>query len=341
MQTKIIERYFFFGLLLATFIFTFLIFRPFWIVLLLGVSFSVVLYPFYRWLVKAKFPQWLASFVTVIIFMILVLGPISGIGILVFKQSQHVYQSVLTENNIKPFIETLGGAINKILPNGVNFNVQQKASEIALSITDNLAKIFSTTLSTFLSFTLMLLAMFYFLKDGANWKNSLVNLSPLADIDDRKIISKIIQAINGVVKGYLLIAIAQGILMAVGLTIFGVPNAALWGVVAAIASLVPMIGTAFVAVPAIIFLLVSGHSAAALGFLVWSVVVVGLVDNLLNPIVVGAKMNIPPLLILFAVLGGISLLGPIGILVGPLTISLLYTLVSIYKYEFQKDLTTE
>ncbi len=129
--------------------------------------------------------------------------------------------------------------------------------------------------------------------------------------------------------------------MGVGLSIFGIPNAALWGVVAGIASLVPMIGTAFVAVPAILFLLVSGNNAQAIGLLIWSVVIVGLVDNLLNPIVVGGKINVPPLLILFAVLGGISLLGPIGILVGPLTISLLYTLISIYKNEFRPEMAEQ
>ena len=335
METKMIERYFFFGLLLATFIFTFMIFKPFWAVLLLGISFSIVLYPIFRSLVKYHFPRWLASIVTVLTFTVIVLGPISGIGILVFKQSQNVYEEVIGGQNITPFINSIDTSVKRILPEGFTFNIKDKLSELAFSISSNIGKIFSTTLSTFLSFVLMLLAIFYFLKDGASWRNYLVNLSPLSDADDQKIISRLILAINGVVKGYLLIALVQGLLMGVGLTIFGVPNAALWGVVAAIASLVPMIGTSFVSVPAILFLLASGNTPAAIGLLIWSVVIVGLVDNLLNPIVVGGKINIPPLLILFAVLGGIALLGPIGILVGPLTISLLYTLISIYKNEFR------
>jgi predicted PurR-regulated permease PerM len=339
MQTKIIERYFFFGLLLASFIFAFMIFRPFWIVLLLGISFSIVIYPIYKWLIKRKVPTWLASFLTVITFAVIVLGPISGVGVLIFNQSQNVYKVIVEGDSIKPFIQTMDNAVNKILPKGIEFDVKQKASELAFSITNNIAKIFSTTLSAFFSFILLLLAIFYFLKDGANWRKSLIDLSPLADDDDRKIIDRLSIAINGVVKGYLLIALVQGVLMGIGLWIFGIPNAALWGVVAGIASLVPMIGTSFVSVPSIAFLLVSGDSSQAIGLLIWSVVIVGLVDNFLNPIVVGGKMNIPPLLILFAVLGGISLLGPIGVLVGPLAISLLYTLISIYRNEFRDTAT--
>ena len=125
--------------------------------------------------------------------------------------------------------------------------------------------------------------------------------------------------------------------MGLGLWIFNVPNGALWGVVAAVTSLLPTFGTAFVSVPAMIFLIALGDTTSAVGLLIWAIVVVGLVDNFLSPILVGSKTHIPPLLILFAVLGGISVLGPVGILVGPLTVSLLYTLISIYRNEFKQN----
>jgi predicted PurR-regulated permease PerM len=142
--------------------------------------------------------------------------------------------------------------------------------------------------------------------------------------------------INGVIRGYLLIALIQGILMGLGLVIFGVPNPALWGLVAGIAALVPTIGTGLVAIPIIIYLYTTGDTASAVGFLAWATVIVGLIDNLLNPIIVGRKINIHPLVILFSVLGGIALLGPAGILVGPLIVSLLYTLGNMYLRKFEK-----
>jgi predicted PurR-regulated permease PerM len=157
----------------------------------------------------------------------------------------------------------------------------------------------------------------------------------LKDEDDRKILRSIIKTINGVIKGYILIALIQGFLMGLGLYLFGVPNPALWGVVAGIASLIPSIGTALVSVPAVIYLYAIGSTIPAIGLLIWAVLIVGFIDNLLNPIIVGKSIKVPMLLILFSVLGGISLLGPIGILIGPLVIGLLYTLISIYKEEFE------
>ncbi len=338
MQTKTMERYFFFGLLLATLIFTFLIFRPFWIVLILGVSFSVVLYPVYEWLRKFT-PSWISAFFTVILFAILVCGPLLGVGALIFSQSQDLYQAFGGNGHVGPFLESLGENINKWLPEGIDFNIKQKTSEFVSYISTNIANIFSATLAAFFSFVLMLLIIFYFLKDGDKWRDAIKRISPLGDRDDEKIINGLINSINVVIKGSLFIALVQGLVMGFGLFIFGVPNAALWGVVASICSLVPTFGTALVSVPAVIYLFVAGETGDAIGLLIWATIAVGMIDNILGPLVVGGKINIPPLLILFSVLGGIALVGPVGVLIGPLAVSLLYTLISIYRNEFNQAQT--
>jgi|SRR3989344_5736476 len=336
MQTKIIEKYFFFGLLLGTFIFTFLIFRPFWVVLVLGMSFSIVLYPLYEWFNEKHLPNSLSSLLTVFIFTLVLCGPLLGIGTIVFNQSQDIYHLVVNNKDTGPFINSIGRSINKVLPAGVVFDINEKASNFISYISNNIANIFTTTLSAFFSFILMLLIIFYFLKDGARWKKSLIVLSPLEDKDDEKIIARLALAINAVIKGHLLIAFVQGVLMGFGLWLFNIPNPALWGMVAAVMSLIPTFGTALVSVPAIIFLFATKDTASAVGLLIWAVVVVGMIDNFLSPLIIGKNINISPLLILFSVLGGISLLGPVGILIGPLTISLLYTLISIYRNEFKQ-----
>jgi len=336
MQTKVAEKYFFFGLLLTTLIFTFLIFRPFWVVLVLGMSFSIVLYPIYEW-IKRGTPSWVASLLTVTIFTIFLCGPLLGLGVIIFNQSQDLYQSIVGGGRVGPLTESIGETVSNILPSGVTFDINSKISEFVSYISSNIAKIFSSTISAFFSFILMLLIMFYFLKDGDKWRKTIVVLSPLGDQDDEKIINRLITAVNAVVKGYLFIAVVQGLLMGLGLWIFGVPNAALWGVVAGVCSLLPTIGTSLVSIPAIIFLFVENQTGNAIGMIVWAVFAVGMIDNFLSPLIVGEKINISPLLILFAILGGISLFGPVGILVGPLTISLLYTLISIYRNEFKQS----
>jgi len=335
MQPKIIEKYFFFGLLFTTFVFVFFIFQPFWIVLVLGASFSIILYPIYLWFNKRKLPNWLASLLTLFFFIIVLCIPLLGIGAIVFNQSQDLYSSVVSSGNISSFISLIGDKINELLPNGISFDINEGILSFISFLKNNIANIFSTTASLLFSFVLLLLAIFYFLKDGENWKKTLLQLSPLSSVADEKIINKLTQTVNGVIKGYLLIALIQGILMGVGLAIFQVPNSAIWGMITGITSIIPPFGTALVSVPAVIFLFTTGHIGGSIGLLIWSVLIVGTGDNLLNPYIVGHKINIPPFLILFSVLGGISLLGPIGILIGPLAVSLLYTLTKIYRSEFQ------
>jgi predicted PurR-regulated permease PerM len=322
MQTKVVGRHFFFGLLFVTFLFTFLIFRPFWIVLILGISFSIVLYPLFEWFTQRGLRGWLASLLAVLLFTVILLGPILGIGILVFHQSQDLYSNLLGGVQSGSFLEAINRTINSVLPSELSFDLGQQASEFFAIFSRNV---------------LMLLAIFYFLKDGANWRRALVVLSPLSDRDDEKIISRFKSSVSGVMLGYLLVALVQGLLMGTGLWLFGVPKPALWGVVAAVASLVPIIGTALISIPVFVYLVLLGSSGQAIGFLVWATAIVGMVDNFLNPLFIGRKIDIPPLFILFSVLGGISLLGPVGVLVGPLTVSLLYTLISIYLDEFKEN----
>jgi predicted PurR-regulated permease PerM len=336
MQPKTLERYFFLSLLLATLIFAFFVFRPFWIVLVLGASFSIVFYPVYTWLKKGHLPNWLAAFLTLFFFIVVLCIPLFGIGSIVFNQSQNLYHSLINNNgNAGPFMNLIGSKINQVLPSGVSFNVNEIFSNFVSFLTNNITNIFSATVTALFTFVLLLLTIFYFLKDGEAWKKTMLKMSPLSTTDDEKIIHRLTQTINGVIKGYLLIAFIQGTLMGIGLAIFHVPNPAIWGVLAGIAAIIPPLGTAVVSVPAIIFLFLTGHTGSSIGLLVWSTLIVGMGDNMLNPYIVGHKIDVPPFLILFSVLGGISLLGPVGILIGPLTVSLLYTLTEIYQSEFK------
>ncbi len=339
MQTKIIERYFFFSLLLATLAFSLFIFRPFWIVLVLSISFSIVLFPIYKWFNK-KLPNWLSAVLTVLIFVIAIMILLFGIAIIVLNQSQSVYNLFMNGNTLST-IDSINNSIIKILPQGLSFNLYEKISNIISFITNNVANLFTTTLSTAFAFFLTFLSMFYFLKDNMYWKKAIKLLSPLSDNDDEKIINKLSMAVNGILKGYLLLAFIQGSLVGIGFALFGIPNPALWALVAMVTALVPTIGSGLVTIPAIIFLLITESYLPALGLTIWGVAIVGTIDNILNPVIIGNKINLHPILIMFSALGGISLFGPIGILVGPLTVSLLYTLISIYRDEFRQNQVTD
>jgi len=181
----------------------------------------------------------------------------------------------------------------------------------------------------------MIFTLFYLLKDGAKWKDGLMNILPLSNENTNEILATLKKSINRIFKGSFIIAIAQGILAWIGFTIFGVPNAIIWAVVASIASFVPTVGTSVVSVPAILFLFFTGMQWQALGLLIWSAVIIGTIDNILNPYIISKDTDMPSLFILFSILGGVSLIGPLGIIIGPLILSFLYSLVAIYKKELK------
>lgn len=334
MQDSTIKKYFFLSLFLIAMTLTAAILWPFAKVLVLAIALSAVLAPVYDFFKQhIKFP-WLASLATLIVFIVVLCIPLFFVGTLVFNQSQSLYAWVVDHGGFNNITQIFNQSIEHVFPHGA-INLKDNVASMVENFSSKIGVVFTATLSTLFSFLLLILSMFYFLKDGAQWKKIIIHLMPFSDESGHKIFTTLIVAVKGIVKGYLSIGIVQGILMGIGLQIFGVPNAALWGVLAAVASLVPTVGTALVAIPAIIFLVISGNTGGAIGFGIWAAVLVGTVDNFLNPYIVGKRIEIHPILVLFSVLGGIALMGPIGILVGPLVISFLYSLASIYKTEIQ------
>lgn len=331
---KPIERYFFFGLLATTVILVGIIFRPFLSVLVAGISLAVVFHPLYTRLLRLVKHSWIAAGFSVALVSLICVLPISVIGTIIFEQAQDVYSLFSQTDTVSTFLANATQVVQSYIPIAIQFDVNAELAKILNGISQNIAPFFSATLSTVFTLILIIVTWFYFLKDGAKWREAVFTLSPLSDADTELITEKIAMAINGVIKGYLLIALAQGVLMGVGLAIFGVPSPALWGVVAAIVSMVPMLGTAFVSIPAVIFLFATGNTFGAVGLLIWSMSLVGMIDNLLSPFVLGSRIELPPLLVLFAVLGGLAVFGPSGLLIGPILVSLLYSLIALYKKEF-------
>ncbi len=295
---------------------------------------SILLYPIYE-KIRTYLPKnahWLASIITILIFIIVLGIPLLFLGSVVFDQFQNLYSSLNVADS-KPLLVNLAQSIQNFLPDGFSFDVQREITNFVTSLSGNIKGFFTATLHTVFMLLLALLTVFYFLKDGVQIRKKILEMSPLDDTQTNTLLKTLAGTVNGIIKGYIVIALAQGLLMGIGLRLFGVPHAALWGVVTGIASLIPMIGTAFVAVPAIAYLLIIGSQTNALGLGIWAVTLVGTIDNFLNPLIIGKQTDLPPLVILFAVLGGITMLGPIGILVGPLAVSLFRALLAIYRAE--------
>jgi predicted PurR-regulated permease PerM len=306
---------------------------------ILAVAFAVVLNPIYLWIKKkiTKDIAWLASLITVIFFLLCLCVPLFFVGKAVFVQTQDIYNNIINSGGTSHFIESIDSSINKILPAGFNFDIYSKITELFSSLSDNLAQFFSSTVNSIVMFFLMMFALFYLLKDGEKWEKGFVKIFPLSDNNVNEILATLKKSIDRIFKGSFIIAIAQAFLAWIGFIIFGVPNAIIWAIVAGIASFIPTVGTSIITVPAILFLFFTGMPIHALGLLIWSAILIGTIDNVLSPYIISKDTDTPSVFVLFAILGGVSLLGPLGILIGPLVLSLLYSLISIYKKEILKS----
>ncbi len=330
------QFYYLLALISGTLVLVFFMFRPFLYTIITAIVFTVVFQPVYqRVLGKTRQCRGIAALITAVIIMTVVLVPVVLLGIQIFQEAQQLYSSVTEgggKDNILNAVKEITVHIQRYIPVPMEFSLNfDKYIEQGLEwLLKNIGGVFSNIAKMILNLFIFLIALYYLLKDGQQLKKTFVGLSPMTDADDEKIFNRLELAINSVIKGNLTVALVQGVLTAIGFAIFGVPNAVLWGTVTAIAALIPGFGTSLVLIPAILFLFFNSEVSHAIGLLVWGVVAVGLIDNFLGPKLVGRGIKLHPLIVLLSVLGGIGFFGPIGLLLGPLTISMLFAVFEIY-----------
>jgi predicted PurR-regulated permease PerM len=191
-----------------------------------------------------------------------------------------------------------------------------------------------------IEFFLVLLSCYFFYVEGEAILEQLTILSPLPTRYDREFAHTFKDVIDATFRGHVITGLVQGVVTTIGLAIAQVPGAFFWGAVATVLSLLPMVGAAAVWIPAAIYLYVAaGMSNAPMWHAVfltaWGVLVVSLVDNVIRPIVMRGKSQLPAIPLLFAVLGGMQAFGFIGLVIGPLVFSLLMSIIDIYKRSFR------
>lgn len=329
-------------LLAGVFVLVFFIFKPFLYALILAMSFATVFAPLHkRILIITHRHKSFAALLAMIAVLIVVVAPLAFLSAQIFQEAAALYVS-LTHNgdptSISKIINDIVPTIKRYVPVPMEFSldINQYARQALSLLLQNLGSLFANVAKIIVSIFIFLIALYYLFKDGEKLKAAFVALSPLQEMYNETILRKLEAAVNSVIRGNLVVALVQGILTAIGFTLFGVPNAVLWGSVAAIAALIPGIGTALVLLPAIFYLFFRGAMLPAAGLFFWGMTAVGLIDNFLGPKLAERGMQIHPFLILLSILGGIGFFGPLGFLLGPLVLSLLAALLGIYT-EMRKE----
>lgn len=340
MPYKKLQMISFLVILAVVFGIVFFLFKPFLNVLAFAVIVAILFSPIHRRIkAKIKSPSAAAGLTVFLVLLILVI-PAALFGQILFNELLKVYQDFRAGGFV---IDQ--GKIMSSLPSQVQTFINSFANDLNSFISKFTASAFSAFTSVisnvsgfFLALFLFFFSLFYLLKDGSKIKEVIMDISPINNKQEHILIQRISEAVNGVVKGSFLVALAQGTVAFIGFIIFGVPQPFLWALFTVLAALVPNIGTSISLIPAVIYLFITDHIGAGIGMAIWGSFAVGLIDNVLSPKLIASKTRLHPLLVIFSVIGGIQLFGFLGFLIGPILMAIFVVLIEMYRSDFKEYL---
>jgi predicted PurR-regulated permease PerM len=344
MHEKLEQSAFLITLALVTTVFGLLL-LPFWAPLLWASIIAVLFHPLQvrleqRW---GNRPNTIAL-TTLAACVVLVVIPVLALLVSFFQQGLAVYQQI-EAGQLQPgqYFEKVRNAFPVLQGLMERFDLdidtlRENAAKAAVSASQFLARnalAFGQGAFGFvLQLALMLYVAFFLLRDGRVLVDKLVHSLPLGDERERMLFQKFAEVSRATVKGNLLVAMVQGMLGGLIFWILGLPAPLLWGVVMAALSLIPAVGAGLVWLPAAIYLYAVGDWVSATVLIAYGVLIIGLADNVLRPILVGRDTKLADWMVLLSTLGGLAMVGINGFVVGPLIAVLFVAFWQIFTREF-------
>ena len=270
-----------------------------------------------------------AALVTLLIALLVVILPIALLAGALTREALLLYEGVQSgELNPEMFLQRMFSALPSWLTTlldrfglvdlvAIKRRIVAALTQGSQFIAVQTVSIGQNTFDLVASLFLTLYLAYFFIRDGEPLVRKIRHTIPLAADHKRELFEKLGAVIRATVKGTLLVAATQGALGGLAFWVLGVRAALLWGVLMAVASLLPVIGAALVWLPVAIYLLISGSIWKSVALIAYGVLVIGLIDNVLRPILVGREIRMPDYVVLMATLGGIAVFGINGIVVGP------------------------
>jgi predicted PurR-regulated permease PerM len=314
--------------------------RAFLLTILLAAIFTGVSYPMYQWLLRRfRGRSAVAAIATLVILLALVIGPLLAVLGAAANEALRVTET------IRPRLEGLverPSELNRWLRAVPGYHYIEpyraqifiKAGELLGSTSAFFfAALSATTRATavfIFHFVILLYTMFFFLTDGPRLLNGVLAYLPLSDADEQRMLDKFVSVTRATLKGTILIGAAQGLLGGLAFWAVGIDGAIFWGTVMTVLSIVPGIGGALIWVPASIVLMTSGEVWRGIALAAFCALVVGSIDNLLRPLLVGRDTQMHELLIFFSTLGGLLMFGVMGFIVGPILAALFVTVWEMF-----------
>ena len=344
MNSKMETRAFLWLLLLVSMAFLWVL-KPFFGPIFWACAVAIIFYPLHQRLLKRFHNRVnLASLATLLICLVIVILPVIFIVTSVVAEGVSLYEK-MDEGDIKPdqFIEKIHSNFpiiqNTLDRFGISLEaLKSHATDAAMASGKFLAQhtfdIGQNAFRFVLNVCLMVYLTFFMLRDGQRLLELLIQALPIGDERERLLFRKFAEVTRATVKGNIVVAAVQGTLGGIIFWLLGIPAALLWGVIMAFASLIPAVGAAIIWAPAALYLIATGDVVQGVILIAFGAGVIGLVDNLLRPVLVGRDTKLPDYIVLLSTLGGIALFGINGFVIGPLIAALFVVFWGIFVREF-------
>ncbi|MBD9389229.1 AI-2E family transporter [Agrobacterium sp. AGB01] len=338
-----IQRTSFYILLAVVTIAFFWLLLPYYSAVLWAVILAIIFFPVHRRVEHAlKGRSGIASLLTVLLCIFLVILPSMIILGSLIREGSNLYQRI---NNNEIDFSAYSTRIEEALPAFANDwlrsirldgftdlreSVSAAFMQAGQSIAGTVLSLGQNTLQFFIGFGIMLYLMYFLFRDGAELARTIQQAIPLSDDYTRQFVDKFAAVVRATVKGNVIIAIIQGTIGGIAFLSLGIEAPLLWGVVMTFLSMLPAVGAALVWGPAAIWLFLTGAWLKGLTMVLIGVLVIGLIDNLLRPLLVGKSTRLPDYIVLVSTVGGISLFGINGFVIGPLIAALFMSAWSLF-----------
>ena len=322
--------------------------RTFLLTILLAAIFTGLSYPVYQWLLRRfRDRRALTAIATLVLLLTLVIAPLLAVLGAAATEALRVtdtlgprlQQLVDQPGELDSRLRGIPG-YDRIAP--YRAQILMKAGELVGSTSAFLfGALSATTRATavfIFQFFVLLYTMFFFLTDGPGLLQTVLAYLPLTEVDKQRMLEKFVSVTRATLKGTILIGIAQGVLGGLAFWAVGLDGAIFWGTVMTVLSIIPGVGGALVWVPAALILIGGGQVWRAVALVAFCGLIVGSVDNLLRPRLVGKDIKMHELLIFFSTLGGILLFGVMGFILGPILAALFVTAWEMFGTAFRSAL---
>jgi predicted PurR-regulated permease PerM len=340
-----VERAFFLTLVLAVTVAFFWLIRSFMQPIFWAVALGIVVYPLHARLKRRlRGRESLAALVSVVGVVIVVILPLIGLGAAVAQEGAALYERLQSGglgveglySRVQQSVPQIASLIERVGVDPARIGEQLQSAAVTASryIAERALSIGQDTLRGTLFFFLMLYLLFFFLRDGPRMLDALVRALPLGDDRERHLIARFAEVSRATIKGTLVVGIVQGAVGGGMFAVLGLAAPVLWGTVMALLSILPVVGTALVWLPAAIFLIASGKLISGVLLIGVGAIVIGSIDNVLRPILVGRDTRMPDYLILLSTLGGLAAFGLAGIIIGPTIAALFLSVWRMVEDEF-------